>query len=137
MSIEEENKALIRRFYDLLNLPDLDAVFELFDPGFVSHYSTGDRSLESNKKLWPTFYTAFPDIKLTFNHLIAEGDKVALQECWTGTHKGEFMGIAPTGKKVELINTCIIGIANGKFMESWCTIDELRLMQQLGVIPKQ
>ena len=136
MSIEEENKALIHRFYDLLNLPDLDAVFELFDPGWVSHYTTGDRSLEQNKQFWPTFYNAFPDIKFTYKHLIAEEDKVALQEYWTGTHKGQFMEIAPTNRKVELINTCIIRIANGKFMESWCTIDELRLMKQLGIVPE-
>lgn len=137
MSIEEENKALVRQFYDLLNLKKLDTVFELLDPGFVSHYSTGDKSLEINRQFWPTFYTAFPDIKLTFNHMVAEGDKVAFQEYLTGTHKGEFMGIAATGRKVELINTCIVRIANCKLMESWCTMDDLRLMQQLGVFPKQ
>lgn len=137
MSVEEENKALIRRFYDLWNLPDWDAVFELCDPAWVSHYSSGDKSLEENKQFWPTFYKAFPDIRFSFKHLIAEGDKVAFQEYWTGTHRGEFIGIAATGRRVELITTCIIRIANGKLMESWCTIDELRLMQQLGVIPKQ
>jgi predicted ester cyclase len=136
MSIEEDNKALIRRFYDLWNLPDWDAVFELCDSGYVSHYSSGDKSLEENKRFWPTFYKAFPDIKLSVNHLIAEGDKVAFQEYLTGTHEGEFMGIAATRRKVELVNTCIARIANDKFMESWCTIDELRLMQQLGVIPE-
>jgi predicted ester cyclase len=137
MSTEEENKVLVRRFYDLLNLRDLDSVFELFDPGWISHYTTGNKSLEENRQFWPTIYTAFPDISLTFNHMVAEGDKVAFQDILRGTHKGEFMGIAPTGKKVEMISTCIVRIANGKLMESWCTLDELRLMQQLGAIPEQ
>ncbi len=137
MSIEEENKALIRRLYDLFNLRDLDSVYEMMDPGWISHYTTGDRSMEENKQFWPTIYTAFPDLSLAVNHLIAEGDKVAFQDILRGTHKGEFMGIAPTGKKIEMISTCIVRIANGKFMESWCTLDELRLMQQLGVIPEQ
>ena len=136
MSTEEENKVLIRRFYDLLNLRDLDSVFELFDQGWISHYTTGNKSLEENRQFWPTLYTAFPDISFAFNHMVAEEDKVAFQDILRGTHKGEFMGIAPTGKKVEMINTCIVRIANGKLMESWCTLDELRLMQQLGAMPE-
>lgn len=136
MSIEE-NKALIRHYYDLLNERELDAVFELFSPEWVSHYTDHDMSLEQNKQFWPTLYTAFPDISFTMEHMVAEGDKVAFQETVTGTHKGEFMGIAPTGNKVETINTCIIRIAGGKLAESWCTIDSMRMMQQLGIIPTQ
>ena len=68
---------------------------------------------------------------------VAEGDKVAIRVTWRGTHKGEFMGIAPTGNKIEMTNTLIFRIAVGKLAENWATIDELRLMQQLGVIPKQ
>jgi len=134
MSIEE-NKALVRRFCELENRGEVDALFELLAPGYVSHYTTGDMPLD--KQFWATFSTAFPDISFTMEHLIAEGDKVAFRETWTGTHKGEFMGIPPTGKKVEMINTCIIRIADGKYAESWCTLDELRLSQQLGVIPEQ
>ena len=136
MSIEE-NKALVRRFCELENRGDVDALWELLAPGYVSHYTTGDFLWEQNKQFFPTFYTAFPDISFTMEHMVAEGDKVAFQETWTGTHKGEFMGIPPTGKKVEMINTCIIRIADGKYAESWCTLDQLHLMQQLGVIPKQ
>ncbi len=136
MSIEE-NKAVVRRFCELENRGEVDALFELLAPGYISHYPTGDVPLEQAKQFWPTFYTAFPDISSTMEHMVAEGDKVAFRETWTGTHKGEFMGIPPTGKKVEMINTCIIRIADGKFAESWCTLDELHLMQQLGAIPKQ
>jgi len=136
MSIEE-NKALVRRFCELENRGDVDGLFEILAPGYVSHYTTGDLPLEQAKPFWPTFLTAFPDICFTMEHMVAEGDKVAFRETWTGTHKGEFMGIPPTGKKVEMINTCIIRIADGKFAESWCTLDELHLMQQLGAIPEQ
>ena len=136
MSVEE-NKEVVRRFFELENQGNLDALFELLAPGYVSHYTTGDSSREQNKKSWPTLWTAFPDICFTMEHMVAEGDKVAFRETVTGTHKGEFMGIPPTGKKVETINTCIIRIADGKFAEGWATLDTLRLMQQLGAIPSQ
>lgn len=133
----EENKALFLRFYELLNLGEFDKLFELFDPGYISHYTTRDSSLEENKQSWPMLHTAFPDITYTVEHIVAEGDKVAYQETVTGTHQGEFLGIPPTGKKIETINTCIMKITGGKFAECWATLDELRLMQQLGVIPSQ
>ena len=137
MSNIEENKALVMHFNKLENKGDLEALFDLFAPGYVSHYNTGDSSLEQNRKIWPTIWEAFPDITFTIEQMVAEGDKVAFQETWIGTHKGEFMGIAPTGKKVRMMNAGIIRIANGKFQESWFTLDEFGLMQQLGVIPKR
>lgn len=135
MSIEE-NKALVRRFCELENRGEVDALFELLDPGYVSHYTTGDVPLEQAKQFWPTFYTAFPDICLTMEHMVAEGDKVAFQETWRGTHKGEFHGIAPTGKKIEMTNANIFRIDAGRCAEGW-NVTDMRLMQQLGVIPKQ
>jgi len=135
MSIEE-NKALVHSFTELENQGDMDGLFELLAPGYISHYSTGDRTVEQNRQFWPMIWNAFPDIHFTLEHMVAEGDLVAFQETFTGTHKGEFMGIPPTGKKVKIINTCIIRIANGKYAEGWCTLDDFNLMQQLGDIPK-
>jgi predicted ester cyclase len=136
MSHIEENKALVMRFNELENQGDMEELFELFAPGYVSHYNIGDSTLEQNKQSWPAIWKAFPDIKFTIEIMVAEGDKVAFRETMTGIHKGEFRGIAPTGKKVKMINTCIMRIANGKFQESWCTLDEYGLMKQLGFVPE-
>jgi len=135
MSIKE-NKALVRRVYELSTLKNLVAFFEFLAPAYVEHLPTGDISLKQLKQGIPAFFTAFPDIHITIEDMVAEGDKVAVLMTSRGTHKGEFMGIPPTGNKIEMRNTCIIRIANGKLAEWWGTLDGLNMMQQLGVIPK-
>ena len=136
MSIEE-NKALIRHIYELCNRKELDAYFQLIDSAYIAHFSMGDFPLEQAKQFETMYFAAFPDAIATIEDMVAEGDKVAIRVTWRGTHKSEFMGIAPTGNKIETTNTPIFRIADGKLAENWATIDELRLMQQLGVIPKQ
>ena len=136
MSIEE-NKALIRHIYELCNRKDLDSYFKLLDPGYIAHFSMGDFSLEQAKQFETMYFAAFPDVSATIEDMVAEGDKVAIRVTWRGTHKGEFMGIAPTGNKIKMTNTLIFRIAVGKLAENWATIDELRMMQQLGAIPSQ
>ena len=121
-----------------MNRRELDAYFELLSPDYIEHHTTmGDSSLEQIIQGVPTFFTAFPDIHATIEDMLAEGDRVAIRVIWRGTHKGDFMGIAPTGNKIEMTNTAIFRIADGKWAETWATTDDLRLMQQLGVIPKQ
>jgi predicted ester cyclase len=81
------------------------------------------------------FRSAFPDFKATINDIIAEGDKVVIRMTWNGTHRGEFMGIPPTGKRVSFGVFDILRIAGGKFVEHWGQMDSMLMMQQLGVIP--
>ena len=135
MSIEE-NKALVRRAYELANRRELDAFFELLDPGYVKHLPTGDISREQVKQYAHTFFDAFPDVSFTIEDMVAEGDKVAVRVTWTGTHKGVFMDIAPTGNKINITNANVIKIIAGKWVEFW-NITDIRLMQQLGVIPQR
>ena len=133
MSIEE-NKKLVRRAYELANRRELDAFFDLLAPEYVEHLPTGDISLEQVKQYARTFFDAFPDVHFAIEDIVAEGDKVAFRETWTGTHKGVFMDIPPTGNKVDITNANLIKIAGGKWVEFW-NITDIRLMQQLGVIP--
>ena len=133
----EENKALVRHAFELMNRKELDTFFQLLDTGYVAHYAIGDFSLEQAKQFETMYFAAFPDAIATIEDILAEGDKVAIRVTWRGTHKGEFMNIAPTGNKIEMTNTLIFRIAVDKLAENWATIDELRLMQQLGVIPRQ
>ena len=82
-----------------------------------------------------TALKAFPDFKATIKHLMAEDDKVVLHMTWTGTQKGEFMGIPPTGKSVSIGVFDIVRVAGGKLVEHWGQMDNMGMMQQLGVVP--
>jgi predicted ester cyclase len=77
-----------------------------------------------------------PDLKFTVEDMVAEGDKVAYRVTITGAHTGgPYMGVAPSGKKIEMRNTSIKRIANGRLTESWGTLDTVSLMRQLGLLP--
>lgn len=81
------------------------------------------------------FMSAFPDTKMTVEQQIAEGDKVVTRWKAQGTHKGELMGIPPTGKQVTVTGISIERIVGGMIVESWEEFDQMGMMQQLGVIP--
>lgn len=137
MSIEKENKALLYRIFDLLNTGKLDAYYELFDPDYIARFPTGNRSLEEEKKVNAGLFSAFPDYHCTLDDVVAEGDKVAFRATFLGTHTGEWMGIAPTGRKMSFVMFYISRISHGKVIEDWGLSDLPLMMQQLGFIPKQ
>jgi hypothetical protein len=80
-------------------------------------------------------FRVYPDIQLTVEDVIAEGDKVVARNTVTGTHQGEFMGVGPTGKSVTYNEIFIFRFANGRVVETWGVVDVLSQMKQLGVIP--
>jgi len=136
MSIEE-NKAFTHRVSEeIFNQGNLDLVDEIFDKDFIGHGSPEDiKGPESFKQYLSSIFSAFPDIKVTIQDQIAEGNKVVNRQIATDTHKGEFAGIAPTGKQVTINETIINRIAGGKIVEGWSNIDMLGLMQQIGAVP--
>ena len=142
MSIEE-NKALIRRYYEQCNAIKGNParvramVDEFFAPDFVGHTTIGDMNFEQHKQYRAVQYTALPDLNWIVDDIIAEGNKVVTRTAARGTHKGEYRGIAATGRQVMVPGVDIYRIAGGKFVELWACLDTLGLMQQLGVIPKQ
>jgi steroid delta-isomerase-like uncharacterized protein len=133
----EENKALTDRFAEAWIEGDLAAMDELLAPNFVNHAAvpgvTPDR--EGYKKFATMHHTGFPDFDVKVEDVVAEGDKVARRVTWTGTHKGNYMGIAPTGKQVKVTVITIERIEGGKIAEQWGEADMLGLIQQLGVMP--
>ncbi|HEY96610.1 MAG TPA: ester cyclase [Dehalococcoidia bacterium] len=135
MSIED-NKALVRRAYELTNRRELATFFELLAPEYVEHLPTGDKTREQVKDYADIFFNAFPDVRFKIVDMVAEGDKVAVLVNWRGTHKGVFMNILPTGNNIDITNANMIKIAGEKWVEFW-NITDVRLMQQLGVIPQQ
>ena len=135
----EQNKALVRQLVEeAINQGNMRVIDELLIPDFVEHEELPPGippGREGPKVLFTMLRSGFPDIKATIEHLIAEGDQVVLHMTWTGTHKGEFMGIPPTGKSISINVIDILGIAEGKFVEHWGIMDSMAMMQQLGVIP--
>lgn len=135
----EDNKALMRRVYEeIYNQKNLTLIDELAAADFVFH--GGSRAIqgrEAYKQFALMYIAAFPDLHFTIEDMIAEGDTVVVRHTLRGTHKGDFMGIPPTGKQATVTGITITRIANGKGVETWADGDDLGLMQQLGVIPAQ
>jgi steroid delta-isomerase-like uncharacterized protein len=133
MSVEE-NTALIRRLYDLWNRRNLDGALNLMASSYVGHFTDAELTREQEAEADAAYFAAFPDASAIIEHMVAEGDKVAVRVTWRGTHKKAYAGIAPTGKQAMMTNTAIFRIAEGKITDLWATIDNLHFMQQLGMI---
>jgi predicted ester cyclase len=137
----DENKAIVRRFVEeVQSQHNLEVSDELMDPGMIDHYyqmqglpEPNLNKVEAFKKFYSGLLAAFPDAKAEIHNMIAEGDLVATHKTLHCTHKGEFMGIPPTGKKVEVDIIDIFRIAGGKMVEHWGIINWTSIMQQLGV----
>jgi steroid delta-isomerase-like uncharacterized protein len=133
----EENKALARRYIEeVFNQKNLATVDELNTPDFVLHNASMTiQGLEAYKQFLSMYLAAFPDAQTTIEDMLAEGDLVAERVTIRSTHKGDYMGIPPTGKQATVTAIYIIRFANGKGVEVWANSDDLGAMQQLGVIP--
>ena len=137
MSVEE-NKAIELRFLEeVVNKGNLAVMDEIIAANFVDHTAlpgvAPDR--EGYKQFFAMTRSAFPDFHSTLEDMIAEGDKVVQRFTARGTNKGEWMGNAPTGKRIELGGIAIHRLASGKIVENWASMDMLGMMMQLGVVP--
>ena len=128
----EENKAIVRRMIEEYNKHNLDWFDEFIAPDYVDHTNQVDR--EGVKQLFIMGFKGFPDWYEAIDDIIAEGDKVWLRLTYTGTHTGEFLGLAPTGKKITCMAVAIYRIVNGKLAEGWFVTDGLDMFKQIGAI---
>lgn len=133
------NKALARRIVEeAFTAGRLEVVDELVARDYVGHDPSlpeDARGPEGVKELIAGYRAAFPDIRVTVEDQIAEGDRVVTRWAATGTHQGELMGMPATGKQGTVTGITIDRIADGKIVESWDNWDTLGLMQQLGAVP--
>jgi predicted ester cyclase len=137
MSVQD-NKARTREFYEkVLNAHDFAALGDYVRDDFVDHNPPPGvgSGVEGVKQTFEMFTAAFPDLRFRIDEMYADGDKVISRLTCTGTHKGEFMGVAPTGKPVEMSGIDIIKVVDGKAVERWGQFDDLGMMQQIGAIP--
>lgn len=132
----EANKALAQRLIDGFNSGNLDVLIELSATDFVNHAAPPGMptTREGWKEVATMFRTAFPDMHVHVDDMIAEGDQVVMRYTGSGTHQGELMGIPPTNKAVTITGILIGRIRDGKFVERWDEVDMLGMMQQLGAI---
>lgn len=133
----EENKANIRRvFEEGINGRNMGALDGVIGDDYVNHsFPAPAPGREGFKQVIGMFLSAFPDMHITLNDVLGEGDRVVTRGYFTGTHSGEFMGIPATGKQINVNYMDMWVIHDGKAAENWVQMDLLSLMQQLGVAP--
>lgn len=134
-----KNKEHVRRAVEeIWNGARYERMEEFVSRDFVVHTSSPDLSIQGAKgaqQFFTELRNAFPDILFTITDQVAEGDKVVTYWAAEGTHRGKFKGIAPTGRRFRITAIDIDRFENGKVAECWSNMDELGLLQQLGVIP--
>ncbi len=135
--MSDANKAIVERFTKELFVNGNDAIVEeLVADDFVDHTPMPDTAPgpAGLKEIAAMFRAGFSDLAISTEDLIAEGDKVVMRQVTSGTHTGELMGIAATGKTVSFNEIHIVRIVDGKIVEHWGVEDNLGMMQQLGVV---
>ena len=133
----EENKDLARRSWEMLvNQQNPDAIDELYTPDFVWHEPDQDiQGPEEARRFLGMYLSAFPDMRVSVEDVVAEGEKIVTRWTIRGTHQGEIEEFGPpTGKQVEIKGITIHRIEGGKIAEEWERYDNLGVMQQLGAI---
>jgi predicted ester cyclase len=121
----EENKAMLRRLVEAHNEGNMEVMDELFTPELA----------EQAKQGFTAFRSAFPDWREEIVDVVAEEDRVVGRFKCSGTHRGEMMGIAPTGRRMEVDEVYFLRVQDGKFVEFWGLEDNLTRMRQLGLLP--
>jgi steroid delta-isomerase-like uncharacterized protein len=136
----EENKALVRRwFLEAWNAGNLALADEVIAADYDPHPAPTDmpfgRGPEGQKQLIAFYRSAFPDVRMEIEDMVAEGDRVVVRWKGTGTHTGELMGVPPSGKPAVVTGMFINRVVNGKLVEGWTSFDALGMMMQIGAIP--
>lgn len=134
--MSEANKTVIRRAIECMNKHDLSFLTELYPECTYHSPATGDLKGEAFRKFFTNIMNSFPDLRITVEDQIADGEMVMTRYVFTGTHKGDFMGIVPTGKRVSVEGIVLDRIVNGKVIAEWDHWDALGMMRQLGVVPE-
>ena len=139
-SVQEQNKHVVRQFFEAFDRHDTERIGRLVSNTDYTFHFLGMPPMDWNghKQFIIAITNAFPDVHHEIVDIVAEGeDKVADRFNITGTHKGEFQGISPTGKKTSFGGMQFCTIKNGKIIEIWANVDMMGMMQQIGAIPAE
>jgi steroid delta-isomerase-like uncharacterized protein len=142
MSTEQEtNKATIKRFHDATNTRDPELISktidEVFHPDVLvrTPLPIGATGAQAMREVWARLLRVYPDLHVTIEDLLADGDKVVSRNTVTGTHQGDYMGHPPTGKPITYSEIFIFRFADGRIAETWGVVDVFSQVKQIGVIP--
>jgi steroid delta-isomerase-like uncharacterized protein len=135
-----DDKATLHRFHEAVNSGDAETVAKAIDefvaPDVLFHAPVpmGETGARALKRVWEVLLRAFPDIHVAVEEVIAEGDRVVSRNTVTGTHRGEFRGLAPTGRPVRYGEIFVFRFADGRIAEIWGVVDVFAQLRQLGVV---
>ena len=133
----EDHKRLVLRFYEeVWNRGNVDVALEVFAEDYVRHDLRPTKAIpggEGQRKIAADFRRAFPDLRMSVDLILAEGDLVAARWTTTGTHTGRWADVPPTGRTMTFSGVNVFRFEDGKVVELWNHRDDLGLMQQLGV----
>src|SRR5262245_47905930 len=138
---ETSNKARFRRIEDAVNTGDVEVISKTIDelvaPDVLIRMPLPAEApgAQAFRKLWAMLLRGLPDLHLTIEDLVEEGDKVVMRASVTGTHQGEYMGVQPTGKSIAYNEIFIFRFAGRQIAEIWGVVDVFSQIKQLGVIP--
>ncbi len=135
----EQNVAAQQTMGEIINAHAFDRLGEVFAADVVDHDPAPDQGpgVEGFQQFFTTMNTAFPDLAVEVDTLVADDEQVAIAYRISGTHQGDFQGIAPTGNRIEVRAAQIARFRDGQIVERWGSSDELGLMGQLGAEPKE
>ena len=137
LSKQEQNKQVVHQFFELLGRHDTERMEQLLVSSTQYSFQPSEAppmDWNGHKQLLAAITRAFPDLHHNIKDMVAEGDKVAVRLNVTGTHKGEFQGISPSGRKLSLDEMAFLTIIDGRNTEGWITSDTMSFMQQIGAI---
>lgn len=140
-SLAASNRATFDRLHDAVNSGDTEVIAktidEIVEPDLVFHapVPSGVTGTEALKQVWVTLLRAFPDLHVAIEDVVAEGDKIVFRNTVTGTHEGEYRGLAPTGRSVTYNEIFILRFTDGRIAEIWGVVDVFAQLKQLGLIP--
>jgi steroid delta-isomerase-like uncharacterized protein len=135
------NKATLERLHHALNSGDVALISTTVDEIFHPDVRIGTplpieaSGAQALKQVWTTLLRAYPDLHVTVQDLFGEEDRVVVRNTVTGTHQGEYLGVAPTGRSVTYDEMFIVRFADGRIVETWGVVDLLSQLRQLGAIP--
>lgn len=135
----EKNRAAQERLAQAVTSGNLEVISEVFAPNVVDHDSAPDQQpgSEGVKHYFATLRSAFPDLTVKPEHMVTTEDEIALAYTISGTQKGDFLGVAPTGKRISARGMQIARFENGQIVERWGSSDELGILKQLGGTPQR
>jgi steroid delta-isomerase-like uncharacterized protein len=138
--VTQANSAIAHRWFkELWTEGDINVIDELAAPDAIGHgqiEQDGQINMEQFRALFRSVRNAFPDIQFTIEQTVAEADMVVVRWRAVGTHQGDFLGAAPTGRRVEFTGMSMTKMGDGKIIRGWDNWDQLALLTQIGAMPK-